>query len=190
MRTLGRVTITFGIIIFALGLVGYFLYHNLGFNRYEFHGKNAPIPTELHPIVEEKAKLLVEQAKQQGITIIITESIRSFDRQNELYAQGRTKEGNIVTYAQAGESYHNYGLAIDFAIMDSDGNLTWDMQYDGNNNTIPDWDEVVAIAKELGFEWGGDWTRFKDYPHLQMTFGLSIQQLKLGFRPKNEMPTE
>ncbi|MFP9170447.1 M15 family metallopeptidase, partial [Enterococcus faecalis] len=23
-------------------------------------------------------------------------------------------------------------------------------------------------AKTLGFEWGGDWKRFKDYPHLEM----------------------
>ena len=38
--------------------------------------------------------------------------------------------------------------------------------------------EVVAIAKNLGFDWGGDWSGFKDYPHLQMTFGLSLRELQ------------
>ncbi|MDR7245749.1 hypothetical protein J2W47_004872 [Priestia megaterium] len=43
------------------------------------------------------------------------------------------------------------------------------MEYDGNNNNKSDWMEVVAIAKNLGFEWGEDWQGFKDYPHFQMS---------------------
>ena len=35
----------------------------------------------------------------------------------------------------------------------------------------------------MGFEWGGDWTSFKDYTHLQFTRGLTIAQLKAGKRP-------
>lgn len=66
------------------------------------------------------------------------------------------------------ESYHNYGLAIDFALQKKDGSIIWDMEYDGNQNGKSDWLEVVEIAKTLGFEWGGDWKRFKDYPHLEM----------------------
>lgn len=52
------------------------------------------------------------------------------------------------------------------------------MEYDGNDNGKSDWMEVVSIAKDLGFEWGGDWSGFKDYPHLQMTFGLSLRELQ------------
>lgn len=84
---------------------------------------------------------------------------------------------------QKGESYHNFGLAIDFALMSVDGQVIWDMKYDGNGNSRADWMEVVEIAKDLGFEWGGDWTQFKDYPHLQMNFGLSIWELQRGKRP-------
>ncbi|PNB52989.1 peptidase M15, partial [Pseudomonas sp. GW456-E7] len=61
-----------------------------------------------------------------------------------------------------------YGLAIDFALQKKDGSIIWDLEYDGNQNGKSDWLEVVEIAKKLGFEWGGDWTRFKDYPHLEM----------------------
>jgi peptidoglycan LD-endopeptidase CwlK len=42
--------------------------------------------------------------------------LRSFEDQDELYAQGRTKPGNIVTNARGGDSLHNYGLAADFVI--------------------------------------------------------------------------
>ncbi len=59
------------------------------------------------------------------------------------------------------------------------------MEYDGNNNGKSDWMEVVEIAKDLGFSWGGDFTRFKDYPHLQMDFGLSIRDLQRGKRPSD-----
>jgi peptidoglycan LD-endopeptidase CwlK len=125
--------------------------------------------TELHPVVEEKKNKLVQQASDQGISIVITEGFRSKEEQDKLYAKGRTEEGNIVTYSKGGQSYHNYGLAIDFAIQLKDGRVIWDMKYDGNNNNQSDWMEVVDIAKNLGFEWGGDWQGFKDYPHFQMS---------------------
>jgi peptidoglycan LD-endopeptidase CwlK len=64
------------------------------------------------------------------------------------------------------------------------GNVIWDIEYDGNGNGQSDWFEVAEIAKELGFQWGGDWRGFKDYPHLQMDFGLTIDDLQKGKRPK------
>ncbi|QGH33039.1 M15 family peptidase [Gracilibacillus salitolerans] len=144
-----------------------------------------PMPTELHPIVEESKEELVKQADEIGISIIITDSFRSAEEQDAIYQQGRETEGTIVTYAQGGESYHNYGLAIDFALQTNENNVIWDLEYDGNQNGESDWMEVVEIAKDLGFTWGGDFTRFKDYPHLQMDFGLSIRELKWGKRPED-----
>lgn len=143
------------------------------------------MPEDLHPTVKEKMEMLLDQTAMQGITVVITEGYRNLEAQNALYEQGRTNSGNIVTHARGGESYHNYGLAIDFALKLPSGEIIWDMNYDGNKNGGADWAEVVAIAKELGFEWGGDWKNFKDYPHLQMSFGLSIWELQMGKRPPN-----
>ncbi|RSD28311.1 M15 family peptidase [Mesobacillus subterraneus] len=151
--------------------------------------ENVPLPQDLHPVVQEKRDLLIEQAAGKGIKIIITDGFRGFEEQDRLYEKGRSTEGQIVTHARGGESYHNFGLAIDFALLDRQGKALWDMSYDGNGNAKSDWIEVVAIAKDLGFEWGGDWSHFKDYPHLEMRFGLTINDLKRGKRPPGDSLT-
>ncbi|WP_042357130.1 M15 family metallopeptidase [Bacillus rubiinfantis] len=142
-----------------------------------------PYPTELHPIVAERSKQLIQQTAKKGIVVVITDGYRSAEDQDQLYAKGRTAPGEIVTYAKGGESFHNFGLAIDFALKTSAGKIIWDRQYDGNKNGKADWTEVVETAKGIGFEWGGDWPQFKDYPHLEMNFGLTIADLQSGERP-------
>lgn len=133
----------------------------------------------VHPVVAAKARQLIEQAYKEGINVIITQGLRTIEEQNELYAQGRTKLGKIVTNAKGGDSYHNYGLAIDFALMNPDGSISW--------NVDEKWKRVAQIGKSLGFEWGGDWKDFKDYPHFQYTFGLSLADLRAGKRPPQQV---
>ncbi|WP_338541194.1 M15 family metallopeptidase [Paenibacillus tundrae] len=142
--------------------------------------------TGLHPLVAESEELLVRKAARRGIDVVITHGYRSIEEQDALFDQGRSSTGNIVTNARGGESYHNYGLAIDFALRTPQGEIVWDMERDDNGNGEPDWMEVVTIAKDLGFTWGGDWANFPDYPHLQMDFGLSINELKRGKRPPDK----
>jgi peptidoglycan L-alanyl-D-glutamate endopeptidase CwlK len=147
---------------------------------------NTSMPDGLHPVIADRMNQLVQRAADIGIVVVITDDFRSAEEQDRLYEKGRTSGGNIVTYAKGGESFHNFGLAVDFALKTSAGDVIWDMNYDGNGNSRADWSEVVAIAKEFGFEWGGDWSQFKDYPHLQMDFGLSIADLQNGKRPPDQ----
>ncbi|MGA4721514.1 M15 family metallopeptidase [Fictibacillus nanhaiensis] len=149
----------------------------------EWKKRNTPLPTELHPIVAEHRDLLIQKASEKGINVVITDDFRSAAEQDRLYEQGRSREGTIVTHVEGGESYHNYGLAIDFALKLDNGSVVWNLERDDNGNGQSDWMEVVGIAKDLGFEWGGDWAGFKDYPHLEMDFGLSIRELQYGERP-------
>jgi len=148
-----------------------------------FIRKDAPPITDLHPIVLAKTNALVAESAKLGIDMLITDDFRSHDDQDKLYEQGRSSKGPVVTHARGGQSYHNYGLAVDFALRTKKGQVIWDMEYDGNRNGKADWMEVVEIAKGLGFSWGGDWKGFKDYPHLQMDFGYSISELQRGYRP-------
>ncbi|MEH7095309.1 M15 family metallopeptidase [Neobacillus vireti] len=145
--------------------------------------QSVPLPTELNPVVKERSDQLIQQAAKKGIEVVVTDGFRSAADQDQLYKQGRTTGGNIVTNAKGGESYHNFGLAIDFALETPSGDVIWDREYDRNENGVADWTEVVQMAKALGFDWGGDWKGFKDYPHLEMNFGLTIADLQNGERP-------
>ncbi|WP_230203680.1 M15 family metallopeptidase [Bacillus massiliigorillae] len=117
----------------------------------------------------------MKKAYAEGILVIITQGLRTVAEQNALYEQGRTKPGKVVTNACGGYSYHNFGLAFDFCIYDIIGG-----KFIPNWQVDKRWIRVGAIGKSLGLEWGGDWTDFKDYPHFQYTFGLSLQKLRGG----------
>ncbi|WP_341279347.1 M15 family metallopeptidase [Paenibacillus sp. FSL H8-0537] len=148
--------------------------------------KNKSIPklAGLLAPVRAASERLIERCYARDIPIVITQGLRTIAEQDKLYAQGRTTAGSIVTNARGGYSYHNFGVAIDFALLSPDGKQAyWDTKRDGNVNQTVDWAEVVDEAKRLGFAWGGDWTSFKDYPHFEMTFGLSTAQLRAGIRP-------
>ncbi|AIQ69527.1 M15 family metallopeptidase [Paenibacillus graminis] len=138
----------------------------------------------LHPVLVAATVALIERCYARGVPIVITQGLRTIAEQDSLYAKGRTKPGQIVTNAKGGHSYHNYGLAIDFGLLQLDGrNVSWDTTRDGDSDRVADWQEVVQEAKALGFEWGGDWTSIKDYPHFQMSFGLALSALRQGYQP-------
>lgn len=181
-KLFGNASVTFLLILVVLLLYYQFL------TRPEIN-EDVPLPVELHPVILENKEALIQRASDLGIRVIVTDGFRSFQEQDSLYEKGRTADGQIVTHAKGGDSYHNFGLAIDFALLDKQGKALWDTAYDGNGNGKSDWMEVVAIAKDLGFQWGGDWKHFKDYPHLEMRFGLTIDDLKRGKRPPEKSLT-
>ena len=140
---------------------------------------------KLHPKVRNEVKQIYNKVLERNVTIRFTDTLRTFQEQEALYAKGRTKPGKIITNAKAGESYHNYGLAIDFCLLLNDGKeVSWDRNLDMDEDNQKDWNEVVAVFKHYGWEWGGDWNNFKDYPHFQKTYGFSTSQLLTKYNSK------
>lgn len=138
----------------------------------------------LYPVVANAARALITMAYKRGVMITIVQGLRTMEEQAALYAQGRTKPGSIVTNAKAGTSYHNYGLAIDFALLTNDGKaVSWDTIADYDKDGTADWMEVVQEGKKLGFFWGGDFKSIMDKPHFEMSFGLTTKQLLAGKCP-------
>lgn len=137
----------------------------------------------VHPVVKQGAEEIIRRAYKEGIYVLFNAGFRSYAEQNALYAQGRTKAGNIVTNARGGQSYHNFGLALDFFLTNKEG-TTASWTYNS------DWKRVAEIAKSLGFEWGGDWRSFVDRAHFQMTGGLSLAQLRAGAKPNLKLKTQ
>jgi peptidoglycan L-alanyl-D-glutamate endopeptidase CwlK len=145
----------------------------------------------LHPKIRAEVLDLVGTANKQlsgRSQVLIVQGLRTIDQQNELYAQGRTKPGKIVTKAKGGSSYHNYGLAIDFALLIDNKTLSWDVNADFDNDHISDWMEVVKIFKDAGYEWGGNWKTITDMPHLQKTFGYNWRDLLKKYNAKDFIP--
>lgn len=140
---------------------------------------------DIHPAIRELAVELIKRSHAEGINILITQGYRSIEYQNSLYAQGRTTKGNIVTNAKGGYSFHNFGLAFDFAVYAKNGkDINWTVN--------SEWKRVGAIGQSLFvtingkkhyLEWGGAWKGFVDYPHFQLTFGLSTASLRAGMKP-------
>ena len=94
---------------------------------------------------------------------IITECFRSVKRQDELYAQGRTAPGDIVTYKRGGESNHHVlpSVALDVALLLADGSVSW------SGLLLSKFARLMKAA-EARVHWGGDWPGFKDRPHFEV----------------------
>ncbi|MGL4362760.1 MAG: M15 family metallopeptidase [Cellulosilyticaceae bacterium] len=136
---------------------------------------------KLHPKVKQLAEQLIQKCKEEGMDIGISETYRTVERQNYLYEQGRSRKGNIVTNARGEDksSYHQWGLAFDIY-----NNVKGD-EY--NSEVI---NKAGIIGEKLGLEWGGHWRSFKDGPHFQYTFGLTIRELKEGKSSVTDDTTE
>lgn len=122
---------------------------------------------DLHPRLQEAVKKLQKKFPMLGIG----ECFRTVQEQDGLYAQGRTKPGKIVTNAR-GTSYssqHQWGIAVDFFY-----------NVKGKEYSDSKWfKEVADYAKSIGLAWGGDWTSFKDTPHLYLPdWGSTTTKLK------------
>lgn len=145
----------------------------------------------IDPRLQQEAIDAINEAEAgfpPNMAVRVVQAYRSIAEQDALYAQGRTKPGKRVTNAKGGSSYHNYKKALDFAIIrDADGNgsfeeLSWDTARDLDKDGTIDWQEVVRAFEKRGWEWGGKWRTFKDYPHVQKTFGKSIEWYKANWK--------
>lgn len=137
----------------------------------------ATLHPKFRPIAEAAYKEACEALTGRA-TLRIAFGTRTWDQQRALYAQGRTKPGKVVTNAPAGKSVHNYGLAVDIVLIIDGKTASWDTLKDFDGDKVADWMEVVRIFKKHGMEWGGDWKSFKDMPHFQMTFGLTVSEME------------
>ena len=109
---------------------------------------------ELKPAAQEACRLFMKKCGEAGLKIFITETYRPQSRQDELYEQGRTKPGQIVTWTR--NSRHTSRLAWDIACI---GKELYDL------NVLR---KAGEIGKSLGITWGGDWTA-PDRPHFEVT---------------------
>lgn len=129
-------------------------------------------PACLHPVFRQKAAELLEILAGEQIPFRLFEGYRSPERQQYLYAQGRTRPGKIVTKAGPWTSYHQYGMAGDFVLFEN-GRWSWD----ASGPKARKWQRLQEVGKQLGLE-----PLSFEAPHLQLA-GLRIGDLAAGRYP-------
>jgi len=90
------------------------------------------------------------------ITLAVTETYRSVQRQEQLFTEGLTELDKV--------GVHHYGLACDFCKINPDGSATWKGS----------WDFLADLCQQNGMIWGGNWGKpsvepgsFVDLDHVQ-----------------------
>ena len=139
------------------------------------------IPTQRK--AREFMKDIGQAGLSQGLTVRILSGTRTFDEQNELYAQGRTGPGEVVTNARAGYSNHNFGIAWDVGIFNEKGDYIDDLidkKMMTSKAVDAEYKKVGAYGKARGLFWGGEWTK-PDYPHFQMRDNNELASIRDTF---------
>jgi peptidoglycan L-alanyl-D-glutamate endopeptidase CwlK len=131
----------------------------------------------LLPEMQKKARMILGVAKKRerttGLACRILSGTRTYNEQTALY-----KRRPKVTNAMAGQSNHNFGIAIDLGIFEG-----MDYFEGGNAREEKAYRDIAqAIKAEVhDIEWGGDWRSFKDMPHYQLKVDYSLAEVRKRF---------
>lgn len=125
-----------------------------------------PLPEAIDAnFLDQVEKCLLPVAATQGYSLRLTSGYRTKEAQDEVFRQGRTQDGHIVTEVAGGRSLHNFGLAVDVV--------------DQKRGYRIDWYRLGRIAAYCGLEQNDE----GDQAHFMHRAGLSIEQLAVGYRP-------
>lgn len=108
----------------------------------------------VHPKLVAVVKRAIALTAQD---FMVLEGVRTQQRQNELYAQGRTKPGNVVTWTRTSNHFKNartrFGHAVDLVPFPVDWNDL--KKFDAISRAM------FQAADELNtpIRWGADWDR-------------------------------
>lgn len=108
-------------------------------------------PSLLEPMTRQLVERLVTSAQEMGIEVMIYETYRSQDRQQELFRNSATKLRTV--------GVHHYGLACDIVRVVG-GEPSWK----------GDFSFLGQLAQSCGLIWGGDWGA----PHIKHSFTDSV----------------
>lgn len=121
----------------------------------------ASLTDRFRPKVVKLFAILRSRLAKSGNYPAVSETWRSRERQQWLYASGRTRPGPIMTEKDgvSTKSNHQSGDAIDILIYrighSEEGPL---------GDRAPEWNLIGEEGAKLGLRWGGAWG---DKPHLE-----------------------
>ncbi len=119
-------------------------------------------PQLLEPVTRQLVQQIIDSAQQMGIEVMIFETYRSQDRQQQLFDNGASKLRTV--------GVHHYGLACDI-VRAVNGEASWK----------GDFSFLGQLAHSSGLIWGGDWGN----PNITHTFidAVHVQRCTIARQP-------
>lgn len=137
----------------------------------EYDDRSEGVLATLLPKAQKKMRQWLSMAQQQamydGMEVKLIDGTRSYAEQNKLY-----NKKPKVTNARGGYSWHNFGLAADFGLFSGKAYITDDAKY-------KPYGRLASMVENL--EWGGEWKKFVDMPHLQLKMFSSTAEARAKF---------
>lgn len=132
--------------------------------------KTKPNIKDAHEYLKKMWPRIKKEFERTGHKLKLTCVYRTPEEQKELYAQGRTKPGNKVTWVDGFKKQSNHNKyparAIDVVVLkkmaDGSFKVTWNEAY---------YYPLIFIAEKFGLRSGGSWKRTKDFPHIELPKG-------------------
>jgi peptidoglycan L-alanyl-D-glutamate endopeptidase CwlK len=121
---------------------------------YKFGQRSEDRLTGIHPDLVKVVRRALQISK---IDFAVVEGLRTIERQAELFKSGASQTMN---------SRHLTGHAIDLAPVVGN-QVRWDWPLFAK---IAEAMKAAAAESNIPVEWGGDWRKFKDGPHWQLTW--------------------
>lgn len=109
-----------------------------------------------HPDIIKFERALIRDLSKRAIPFFAHNMVRTHDEQDALYKRG-------VSNSRAGQSPHNYGLAVDCVHSVKAWNL-----HDLSWNIIGHVGHEVSARLKIPVEWGGNWKNPYDPAHWQL----------------------
>ena len=114
----------------------------------------------LLPSFKPKIEVLLHELELMGIKCVVTCGRRTMKEQHNIYEQGRSLPGKVVSMARPGQSPHQFGAAVDVVPLDSDGQCWWNAPDDV-------WHAIAEIVTKNGLVSGYNFKSFRDAPHIE-----------------------
>ncbi len=117
---------------------------------------NKNVDMTIRPDFKKKLDIMDRLLKKEGVEVKIVQGRRTQKQQDDLYAQGRTKPGKVVTWTR--NSNHLDGRAVDVMVI-KNGKPTWDPK---------EYKALERASKAAGLNWGGNFKKNKDWGHIEL----------------------
>lgn len=118
----------------------------------------------IHPTLATAISHVFDQMSALGFPMMIVQGVRTLQVQQALYAQGRTRPGDIVTMKDGVKfpSDHQvhadgFGHAVDCAFVGGDP-----------FGASKPWERFGETVEAQGLTWGGRWSHPHDSPHAEL----------------------